>query len=51
MVGTAQPLCLLRQEPKGVLTRHNESAEDGKSERLVAFLGLDGKTISLRFQS
>jgi hypothetical protein len=46
MVGTTQPLCLLRQKPKGVVIRHNESAEDEKSERLVAFLGLDGKTIS-----
>ena len=51
MVGTAQPLCLLRQEPKASLRHHDESAGKGKPQSLVTLLGLDGNTLSSRRRS
>ena len=44
MVGTAQPLCLLRQEPKASLREHHESAEK-EPQSLVPLRGLDDQTI------
>jgi hypothetical protein len=48
MVGIAQPLCLFASEAEGRryhITMNDESAEKRKSQRLVALLGLEGKTI------
>jgi uncharacterized membrane protein YhaH (DUF805 family) len=35
MVGTAQPLCLLRQEPKGVAYESTMNLRKGESQRLI----------------